>query len=424
MSHQCVPSWDLEDDDSPPIARPTPPLLLNQKIPRPSTAIAAAFTGHDEVAELTWKDGSLSMLGLRQPGQRIKKQKPRYPSPSSAASAAAAGGTLECIVDQARGSSSSPDLLYWLGGAHDEAPADALVPCSDQGAGRNCVSQGSAAPTTFAATVDTCRDLTAGEAEEIGFSGTPSGSPLTAEDQTEGGGSAETEKRSFVGTRSLGVDDHNSIGHCVPSQQETLEEIGMTSMSRKRSRVAAVHNHYERKRRDRINQKMKTLQKLLPSSSKTDKASMLDEVIEYMKLLQAQVHVMSTMSPMMLPITLHHQQLQISMMAQMAQMARMSHMSMGLGLMDPTLSGHIGLTPPPPAPPPPMLHPSAFLPSSTVAAQDSLTTNWMQQLGGRVFPDIFSVFMGCPTQQQQTVNSEAYNRMAALYQQLYGYNKN
>ncbi|XP_066370337.1 transcription factor PHYTOCHROME INTERACTING FACTOR-LIKE 13-like isoform X10 [Miscanthus floridulus] len=61
----------------------------------------------------------------------------------------------------------------------------------------------------------------------------------------------------------------------------------------RRSRAAEVHNLSERKRRDRINEKMRALQELIPHCNKqTDKASMLDEAIEYLKSLQLQVQMM------------------------------------------------------------------------------------------------------------------------------------
>lgn len=72
----------------------------------------------------------------------------------------------------------------------------------------------------------------------------------------------------------------------------------------KRSRAAEVHNLSERRRRDRINEKMRALQELIPHCNKSDKASMLDEAIEYLKSLQVQVQMMSTgcsMVPMMYP---------------------------------------------------------------------------------------------------------------------------
>ncbi|XP_076884751.1 transcription factor SPATULA-like [Bidens hawaiensis] len=61
----------------------------------------------------------------------------------------------------------------------------------------------------------------------------------------------------------------------------------------KRTRAAEVHNMSEKRRRSRINEKMKALQKLIPNSNKTDKASMLDEAIEYLKQLQLQVQMLT-----------------------------------------------------------------------------------------------------------------------------------
>ncbi|GAV67746.1 HLH domain-containing protein [Cephalotus follicularis] len=91
----------------------------------------------------------------------------------------------------------------------------------------------------------------------------------------------------------------------------------------KRSRAAEVHNLSEKRRRSRINEKMKALQNLIPNSNKADKASMLDEAIEYLKQLQLQVQMLSmrnglSLHPMCLPGVL--QPIQLS-----------SHMSMGLG---------------------------------------------------------------------------------------------
>ncbi|KAE9618896.1 putative transcription factor bHLH family [Lupinus albus] len=79
----------------------------------------------------------------------------------------------------------------------------------------------------------------------------------------------------------------------------------------KRSRAAEVHNLSERRRRDRINEKMRALQELIPNCNKVDKASMLDEAIEYLKTLQLQVQMMSMgaglyMHPMMIPPGMQH----------------------------------------------------------------------------------------------------------------------
>jgi hypothetical protein len=46
---------------------------------------------------------------------------------------------------------------------------------------------------------------------------------------------------------------------------------------------------------------MKALQELVPNSNKTDKASMLDEIIDYVKFLQLQVKV-SPETPLYTPL--------------------------------------------------------------------------------------------------------------------------
>lgn len=120
------------------------------------------------------------------------------------------------------------------------------------------------------------------------------------------------------------------------------------STSTKRSRAAEVHNLSERRRRDRINEKMKALQELIPRCNKSDKASMLDEAIEYLKSLQMQVQMMSMgygMVPMMLPGVQRY-------------MPPMAAMGMGMGM------EHIGMNRPMvpyPAvlPGPPMPNPAA-----------------------------------------------------------------
>lgn len=79
----------------------------------------------------------------------------------------------------------------------------------------------------------------------------------------------------------------------------------------KRSRIAEVHSLSERRRRDKINKRMRILKDLIPNSKKVDKASMLDEAIEYLKTLQLQLQIMSMrngvcMPPMMLPTVMQH----------------------------------------------------------------------------------------------------------------------
>ncbi|KAL2477887.1 Transcription factor UNE10 [Forsythia ovata] len=124
---------------------------------------------------------------------------------------------------------------------------------------------------------------------------------------------------------------------------------------------------------------------------------MLDEVIEYIKQLQAQVQMRSrmNMSPMMLPLAMQ-QQLQMSLMSPMGMVG------MGMGFMDVNTIGRAGMPPflpPPPAafmPVPSWDNPGDCLPPTSVMTADPL-----------------SAFLTC---QSQPMTMDAYSRMAALYQ--------
>ncbi|CAM0905305.1 unnamed protein product [Alopecurus aequalis] len=102
-----------------------------------------------------------------------------------------------------------------------------------------------------------------------------------------------------------GRDELDSRGE----DADELEAVDETRPSRRpaakrRTRAAEVHNQSERRRRDRINEKMKALQDLVPHCNKSDKASILDDAIEYLKSLQLQVQIMwmtTGMAPMMFP---------------------------------------------------------------------------------------------------------------------------
>ncbi|XP_068663811.1 transcription factor LRL1-like isoform X2 [Aristolochia californica] len=61
----------------------------------------------------------------------------------------------------------------------------------------------------------------------------------------------------------------------------------------RRGQATDPHSIAERLRREKIAERMKNLQELVPNSNKTDKASMLDEIIEYVKFLQLQVKVLT-----------------------------------------------------------------------------------------------------------------------------------
>ncbi|EXB54378.1 Transcription factor SPATULA [Morus notabilis] len=116
-----------------------------------------------------------------------------------------------------------------------------------------------------------------------------------------------------VSSSSLGASENENDEYDCESEEgheALLEEIPTKTLnartSSKRSRASEVHNLSEKRRRSRINEKMKALQNLIPNSNKTDKASMLDEAIEYLKQLQLQVQMLAmrnglSLHPLSLP---------------------------------------------------------------------------------------------------------------------------
>ncbi|OIW12640.1 hypothetical protein TanjilG_24573 [Lupinus angustifolius] len=61
----------------------------------------------------------------------------------------------------------------------------------------------------------------------------------------------------------------------------------------RRGQATDPHSIAERLRRERIAERIRALQELVPSVNKTDKAVMLDEIVDYVKFLRLQVKVLS-----------------------------------------------------------------------------------------------------------------------------------
>ncbi|KAK9988630.1 hypothetical protein SO802_028869 [Lithocarpus litseifolius] len=65
---------------------------------------------------------------------------------------------------------------------------------------------------------------------------------------------------------------------------------------RKASRGSATDPQclYARKRRERINERLRTLQNLVPNGTKVDISTMLEEAVQYVKFLQLQIKLLSS----------------------------------------------------------------------------------------------------------------------------------
>ncbi|XP_039021806.1 transcription factor PIF1-like [Hibiscus syriacus] len=134
---------------------------------------------------------------------------------------------------------------------------------------------------------------------EVKVTSPPKGYSAIPEPRAQKAAPAEDRKRKGREPDEAECQSEDAEFECA----DTTKPRGSTST--KRSRTAEVHNLSERRRRDRINEKMKALQELIPRCNKVFRqASMLDEAIEYLKSLQLQVQMMAMscgMVPMMFP---------------------------------------------------------------------------------------------------------------------------
>ncbi|KAJ0049414.1 hypothetical protein Pint_16186 [Pistacia integerrima] len=380
-----------------------------------------------EVAELIWQNGQQAMNGLGGP-----PTKPTWLGRSS--------DTLESIVHQATTTTTSHNqnqnlnLLPHHHDHHNNTPVK-MTSMVATSAGKWPESPGKAAAVPRGllkkrprVDSDQCgRNFVSVSMQEdqrvLDRSGCPSASVTFCRDND----TTMMTWPSYESPRSLGfkakTTDEDSASHGGSENQDedhdNKTETGRSHSSR-RTRAATVHNQSERRRRDRINQKMKALQRLVPNACKTDKASMLDEVIDYLKNLQAQVRMMSSMRnvnnmpQMMMPFGMQ-QHLQMSMLARMAAagMGAVGLGTMGMGTM-------LDINSMARATAPPLLHhPSTATPGpiSSLSLYHALHDSGRLSSSSKFFRPHSCSLVFYFLVLVQSMNMELYNKMAALYRQ-------
>lgn len=456
MSECIVPSWNLNQprqevageernvirhEHNHPLPPAPPPAPANYVVPM----------SNYEVAELTWENGQVAMHGLTG----------ILPSPAPPAVAAnkvptfgRTGDTLESIVHQA----TYYNNVDKTPNHHQQTQTIISRPDDGKKAGGNTqISPVLLKKKRLRSTTGSDHDQ-----YRINFHGISSGSrnkSILHEDQvvaSSGGAGADRERsacasasatfcrdatmmtwNSFESPRSVKTKTTDEDSACHDGSENRDEEDAETkeetyrSHPARRSRAALVHNQSERRRRDRINQKMKALQKLVPNASKTDKASLLDEVIQYLKQLQTQVHVMSTTTRaipqiMINPLTMQQLQQQMSILARMGMGAGLG---MGMGMLDmntlarsassSSIFQH-GLIPtntatttnPIASMTPTFVPPHFVVPATAVQVSQPKSPADAAAAPAAPFSDPYSVYLA-----QQSMNMDFYNKMAALYRQ-------
>ncbi|KAF7806231.1 transcription factor UNE10-like isoform X3 [Senna tora] len=379
------------------------------------------FWSNYEVAELTWENGQLAMHGLGglQPSAQTKPTWGR------------AHDTLESIVQQATCQNQKSNFTM----PQQDHTTPTSISSTIAPSGRTIENSGQAqtvpiltrkrrlSDSSYCGGRSFCSNNNILEECDPGSGGCASASATFCRDKdndtTMMTWASLESGRSLKSSKTLEEDSPSHCGSENPDQEEdrdTKVETGRSTSTR-RNRAAAIHNQSERRRRDRINQRMKALQRLVPNASKTDKASMLDEVIEYLKQLQAQIQMMSMRNMphqqmMMMPLAMQQQQLQMSMLARMGL-----GLGLGMGMLNMNTMAAAPTAPPPSLPQltvgAPAIAPSFMMPSLLQAhapikpePASAATTSASVSL-----PDPYSTILS------QSVNMDIFNSMAALYQQ-------
>ncbi|XVF54373.1 hypothetical protein PTKIN_Ptkin05aG0176300 [Pterospermum kingtungense] len=427
MSHCTVPNWNLkhqrqeqveEEEEKEEQQQQQGNRSSSHHVLNPSNAHLVPMSNY-EVAELTWENGQLAMHGL----SGLLPTAPTKPTWGRSSD------TLESIVHQATCHNNQKQNFNLLL-QHDQViPAKKTTSIAASSEGNWAETASGRLPMAAAALLkkrarsdsDQCRkNYLSGSIQEVKVD--PSACASASATFCKDNDTTMMTWASHESPRSMKTkttDEDSACHNGSENQDEDRETRGETGRfySTRRSRAAAIHNLSERRRRDRINQKMKTLQKLVPNASKTDKASMLDEVIEYLKQLQAQVQIMSmrNMPQMMMPLGMQ-QHLQMSLLARMGIGVGLG---MGMGMLDinpmarnasqslPPLMHPSPVTAPTPAfLPPPFVAPP-MVPTRIAAAQAN--PNATNSNASVPLPDPYCAFLA------QSMNMDLYSKMAALY---------
>ncbi|KAG9135315.1 hypothetical protein Leryth_015211 [Lithospermum erythrorhizon] len=95
-------------------------------------------------------------------------------------------------------------------------------------------------------------------------------------------------------TSSMSEDDSNAF-------EETNGEVTTSECKDSKGKTRAARGNatdpqslYARKRRERINERLRVLQNLVPNGTKVDISTMLEEAVQYVKFLQLQIQLLSS----------------------------------------------------------------------------------------------------------------------------------
>ncbi|KAK1402458.1 Transcription factor bHLH84 [Heracleum sosnowskyi] len=118
---------------------------------------------------------------------------------------------------------------------------------------------------------------------------------------------AAVEKRGLSSCSSendsIASDELNGVALNSSDSKELATFNSNGEMQAVRGSATDPQSLYARKRRERINEKLRTLQNLVPNGTKVDISTMLEDAVQYVKFLQLQIKLLSSDKWMYAPIS-------------------------------------------------------------------------------------------------------------------------
>ncbi|GJN30633.1 hypothetical protein PR202_gb18955 [Eleusine coracana subsp. coracana] len=110
--------------------------------------------------------------------------------------------------------------------------------------------------------------------------------------QEESNGNLQSSSNNY-----LSDDDSQEMTVCSnvsSASKKSSSSSGRAKARAERGAATDPQSLYARKRRERINERLKVLQNLVPNGTKVDISTMLEEAVQYVKFLQLQIKLLSS----------------------------------------------------------------------------------------------------------------------------------
>nr|XP_016435055.1 PREDICTED: transcription factor bHLH139-like [Nicotiana tabacum] len=96
------------------------------------------------------------------------------------------------------------------------------------------------------------------------------------------------------GKNKVVLQRQNSTISCCSEDESNVSHMLTRKTRASRGSATDPQSLYARKRRERINERLRTLQTLIPNGTKVDISTMLEEAVQYVKFLQLQIKLLSS----------------------------------------------------------------------------------------------------------------------------------